>query len=101
MGALTELQKKGADVVVVGLDSEPFEEVEAVVKHVRDNDLSGTYAVATQEMMNAMVDQFGADIITPPTSPVVLLSADQSEARLLPRGFKDLASLESELAKGP
>lgn len=101
MGALTELQDKGADVIVVGLDSEPFEESEAVVSHVKDNGLKGTYAVATQEMMNAMVEQFGPDIITPPTSPIVLLSADQSEARLLPRGFKDTGTLESELKKGP
>jgi len=88
-------------VVVVGLDSEPFEENEAVVSHVEDNGFKGTFAVATQEMTNALVAQFGPDIITPPTSPVVLLSADQLQARLLPRGFKDVDVLEAELAKGP
>jgi len=48
-----------------------------------------------------MVQEFGPEIITPPTSPVVLISADQSDARLLDRGSKDVDTLKAALEEGP
>ncbi len=83
------------------MDSEPFEEPDAVLAHKNDNGFEGTFAVATEEMILALQEEFGPEIITPPASPVVLLGADQDAARLLPRGFKDLDTLRTELEAGP
>ena len=101
MGALTELQESGTQVTVVGIGTDPNEDAEAILAHVVDNGFEGTYANAPQELLDAMVEQFGPEIITPPTSPVVLISADQTEARLLDRGFKDVDTLKAALEEGP
>ncbi len=101
MSALTELQSSGADVVVVAIDSDSTENEDDVRAHVERNSFAGRFAVPPQDMLNQMVSEFGPDIITPPSSPVVLLSADQSSARLLPRGLKSVDDLRRELDAGP
>ena len=85
----------------MAVDSDPFESEGAVLGHKEDNGFEGTFTVGTEELISALQAEFGPEIITPPTSPVVLLSADQSEARLLRRGIKDLDDLQAELAEGP
>jgi len=101
LGALTELQESGAQVTVVGIGTDPNEDAEAVLAHVEKNGFEGTYANAPQELLDALVQEFGPEIITPPTSPVILISADQSDARLLDRGFKDVDTLKAALEEGP
>lgn len=87
--------------MVVAIDSEAFEEPERVLAHKQDNGFAGTFAVGTQEFVDALQGHFGGEIITPPTSPVVLLGPDQTQARLLPGGFKDVDTLAAELEAGP
>jgi hypothetical protein len=94
---LTELQEIDSDVVVIGVDADPNEEAQQVINHVEENGFEGRYIVAPQELTDALVDEFGPSILSPPTSPVVLISADQSSARLLPRGLKSLEDIQSEL----
>ena len=97
MLTLTELQEIDSDVVVIGVDADPNEEAQQVINHVEENGFEGRYIVAPQELTDALVDEFGPSILSPPTSPVVLISADQSSARLLPRGLKSLEDIQSEL----
>jgi hypothetical protein len=97
---LTELQEIDSDVVVIGVDADPNEEAEQVIAHVEENGFKGRYIVAPKELTDALVEEFGPSILSPPTSPVVLISADQSSARLLPRGLKSLEDLQSELEAG-
>ena len=101
MGALTELQESGTQVTVVGIGTDPNEDADAILAHVEENGYAGTYANAPQELLDALVQEFGPEIITPPTSPVVLISADHSDARLLDRGFKDADTLKAALEEGP
>ena len=100
MLTLTELQGIDSDVVVIGVDADPNEEAQQVIDHVEENGFEGRYVVAPQELTDALVDEFGPSILSPPTSPVVLISADQSSARLLPRGLKSLEDLQAELEAG-
>lgn len=62
--------------------------------------LSEPVAVAPEEFTSALVDEFGPEIVTPPMAPIVLISADQSSARLLPRGLKSADELRAEIEKG-
>ena len=86
---------------MVGIGTDPNENADAVLGHVEENGFEGTYAYGSQELLDALVAEFGPEVITPPTSPVILIAADQSDARLLPRGFKDVDTLEAALAEGP
>ena len=97
MLTLTELQQENSDVVVIGVDADPNEEAQQVIDHVEQNGFEGRYVVATQELTDALVGEFGPSIVSPPSSPVVLISADQTSARLLPRGLKSLEDLKAEL----
>ena len=94
---MKELLGEGHGVTLVAIDTDPNEDAEKVVGHIERHDLAGTFAVAPQEMTDMLVQQFGAEIITVPTAPVILLEADQSSARLLRRGVKDRDTLAAEL----
>jgi hypothetical protein len=58
----------------------------------------GLYAVAPQMMTTELVGQFGPDIISPPTAPIVLIPPDQASAELLPRGIKSADELEQAVS---
>ena len=84
-------------MVLVALNSDPNEKDSDVASHVEKNDLVGYFAVPPQSMLDELVLEFDASILTPPTSPVILIEADQSSARLLRRGVKDSDELLEEL----
>ena len=94
---MTALIEQYPDAILVALDTDPNEDVDRVVDHIDRNGFKGTFAIAPQELTNALVEQFGPSILSVPTVPVVLLSSDQSEARLLDRGLKDADELQSTL----
>jgi hypothetical protein len=94
---MRELLGEGHGVTLVALNVDPNEDEAAVRAHVESNDLSGTFAVPPQSMLDALVGQFGAEFLTPPAVPVVLLDAEQTEARLLDRGVKSREELLEEL----
>ncbi len=88
--------------VLVAIDTDPNEDAEQVRQHVERYALKGRFAVAPAGMTAALVDQFGPTVVSPPTAPVILISADQSEARLLKRGVKtaeELREIIEESAK--
>ena len=88
------------DVVVVAIGSDSTEGADQVASHAEENGFEGYFAVPPQEMLNTLQSEYGPDIITPPTAPVILISADQSTARLLDRGLKDADDLRASLTAG-
>lgn len=84
-------------MTLVAINVDPNEDESAVRGHVDRHGLVGHFAVPPQSMLDDMVGEFGASLVTPPTSPVVLLSADQTEARLLERGVKTVDDLLAEI----
>ena len=84
-------------MTLVALNVDPNEDGSAVADHAERNELAGTFAVPPQAVLDGLVTEFGADFVTPPTAPVILLDADQESARMLRRGVKDADDLRSEL----
>ena len=101
MLALTELQETNPDVTVVALDADANEDADQVIAHIEENGFEGNFAISPQELTDALVAEFGPDIISPPASPVIILSVEEGTARLLPRGLKSIADLEAEIEAGP
>jgi hypothetical protein len=97
---MTELQGEDQGVILVALNTDPNEDEAAVLEHIENYGLEGRFAVAPQEMTDMLVQEYGADIVSVPTAPVVLVSPDQSSARLLPRGLKSVDEIQAELAAG-
>jgi hypothetical protein len=98
---LTELQNVDPDVTVVAIDADPNGNADAVVDHIEQNGFEGMFAVSPKELTDALVAEFGPDIISPPTSPVVLVDVESGTARLMPRGLKDVEELQAEIEAGP
>jgi thiol-disulfide isomerase/thioredoxin len=96
---MTELLEQTDEVVLVALDTDPNEDADRVRDHVERYGLAGRFAVAPQEMTDALVDEYGPTIVSVPTAPVVLVDADQESARLLQRGVKPAGDLLEEIGQ--
>ena len=86
--------------VLIALDTDANENADLIKDAWADRGLTEPVAIAPEEMTTQLVQQFGPDMVTPPTAPIVLISADQTSARLLPRGVKSVEDLQAEIAKG-
>ena len=90
-------EDRGTVLVAINIDAN---EDEALVRDAwRDRGLTEPVVISPQELTTQLVNLFGPEIVTPPQAPIVLISADQSSARLLPRGLKDAGELTAEIAK--
>lgn len=83
------------DVVVVALGIDANEDEAALRDHIERNGFKGYFAVSPPELTQALVDEYGTFIVTPPLSPKVLLNADQTEAEALARGVKPAEELKA------
>jgi hypothetical protein len=80
----------------VGIDIDPYESEDLVRKHQSDNRFYGLYAVAPPEMTYALTDEFGVDIITPASAPMLLICSNGTVTRL-GRGVKSAEVLEQAI----
>jgi hypothetical protein len=71
----------------VGIDIDPYENEDVVRKHQSDNRFYGMYAVAPPEMTNELTNEFGVDIISPASAPVLLICSNGTVIRF-DRGIK-------------
>ena len=81
----------------MALDIDPNEDEAIVRDHLARNNLSGYYAVAPLEMTASLIRDFGSDIITPSSAPVVLV-CPAGDAIHLPSGVKEAASLKRAIS---
>ena len=95
-----ELLAEDRGTVLVAIDIDENEDVQLIRETWKSRGLTEPVAISPQQLTEALVSQFGPEIVTPPQAPIVLISADQTSARLLPRGIKDAKELKAELAKG-
>ncbi len=86
--------------VLVAIDIDANEDAGLIKDTWKDRGLTEPVAIAPQELTEQLLQEFGPEIVTPPRAPIVLISADQSSARLLPSGLKDAKTLAAEIAKG-
>ncbi len=82
----------------VGLDIDPYENEALVRKHQSDNRFYGLYAVAPQEMTNQLTSEFGVDIISPASAPMLLICSNGTVTKL-DRGIKSAEVLQQAIQK--
>jgi thiol-disulfide isomerase/thioredoxin len=93
------LESEGEDIIHISLDTDPNEDEDIVRDHIARHNLNWYFAVAPAEFTNALIDQFGLDVVSAPRAPVVLICEDQS-TRFLRSGVKSAEELASEIDKG-
>ena len=93
--ALDELDP--ARVVYVLLDVDPNETDTALAQYRTRNGFTGVYAIAGQEVARALRDDFGDQVLNPPSTPMILIGSD-GRVTLTPFGHKSAAEVV-ELAR--
>lgn len=89
----------GADTFTyVALDIDPDEQEEAIRGHVQRNGFNGTYAASPVPLSRALLDQFGPEIISPASAPIILVCRDGTSVKL-PAGIKTAGYLREALDK--
>jgi len=77
----------GEDVVVVSLDVDPGETADIVARHANDLDLPWRFAVAGSKLSAMLQNEFGPQVLAPPSTPVLIIAPDGSSV-LTPFGIK-------------
>ena len=65
-----------AQVMFIGLDVDPSETTKALATYRERYGFTGTYAVAGRAVARALVAEFGDLIISPPSTPMILIGSD-------------------------
>lgn len=81
-GEFTEALERldAATVAYVVLDVEPSETADGLAAYRDDQGFEGRYAIAGPDVSRALVDEFGANAVNPPTVPKLVISPDGSVA---------------------
>ena len=82
-------------MIVVALDIDANENEEAVREHIERNSFEGYFAISPPALTQTLIDEYGTYIVTPPLSPKVLVTADQTGAEALGRGVKSAEELQA------
>ncbi len=80
----------------VGVDIDPYENEAVVRKHQSDHQFYGLYAVAPPEMINELTNEFGVDIISPASAPMLLICSNGTVTKL-GRGIKSAELLNQDI----
>lgn len=92
-------QQSSGDIISISLDTDPNEEQEIVKQHAISNNFAWYFSVSPKQMTDALINEFGLSIVHAPSTPVILICADQT-ARLLGKGVKSAEKLQEEINKG-
>ncbi len=75
--AQTALETLGSsDVAYISLDIDPNERAEDLAEYARGEGFDWRFAVASPEVSRSLVATFGDQILSPPSTPLVILDAD-------------------------
>lgn len=85
-----EVQQLETAHITINID--PNENEQLVQDYMQEHGFEGHYAIAPQEYTQELINEFGVSIANAPSSPIILVCADQS-AQLLPRGLKTAQEL--------
>lgn len=65
-----------ARVAYVVIDTEKSESAEELAAYRESNGFTGMYAIATDAVARALIDEFGEQVVNPPSTPKVFIAAD-------------------------
>jgi cytochrome oxidase Cu insertion factor (SCO1/SenC/PrrC family) len=86
----------GDSFYAVGLDIDPNEDAASLREHIQKNGFYGYYALSPLEMTQSLLDEFGIEVITPASAPMILILPDGT-VRKLPPNIKSAAYLRQEM----
>ncbi|MBA3797130.1 MAG: redoxin domain-containing protein [Chloroflexi bacterium] len=65
-------------VTWVAIDVDPNETPEMLARFADENEFPFTYAIAGVDLSRALADAFGAQVLSPPSTPVIVIGTDGS-----------------------
>lgn len=89
----------GDEFISISLDTDPNEDESRVLQHLNNNGFNWRYAVSPTDLTQALIDEFGVNIVNAPSAPVILI-CNGEEARQLDSGLKKVNELKEELSRG-
>ncbi len=97
---MKELRERGeGDIIHISLDTDPNEDADQVREHLERNDLDWYFAIAPIQLTQALIDEFGLEVVNAPGAPVILICEDLS-AKKLRSGVKSADSLVQYVEEG-
>jgi thiol-disulfide isomerase/thioredoxin len=92
-------QQAGDSIIYISIDTDPNEDEDAIKSYIAKNGFDWRYAIASKEMTQSLIGDFGIKVVNAPGVPMILVCEDQS-ARLLESGLKPASRLKEEVAQG-
>jgi hypothetical protein len=83
-----------ADLVYVGLDVDPNEPAEALAAYSEEQGFDWTFVVATKDVARSLAAEFGDQVLSPPSTPLILVGPDGAVIELH-FGIRPAAELEA------
>ncbi|MBI2578849.1 MAG: TlpA family protein disulfide reductase [Candidatus Aenigmarchaeota archaeon] len=93
-----EQQLSNEDVVSVSIDIDPNEDEAKLLSYVQKSGFSWRFAVAPREFSQSLSKQYGALVLNPPSTPVIIIDKN-SEPHPLRYGIKKSDELVNEIKK--
>jgi len=92
-------QQAGDSIIYISIGTDPNEDEDTIKNHIARNGFDWRYAIASKEMIQSLIDEFGVKIVNAPGVPMILICEDQS-SRLLGSGVKSASMLKEEIIQG-
>lgn len=90
----------GDEVVSVAINTDPNEDAEDVKEYARSNGFDWNYVVASPEVVQSLIENFGSGIVNAPSVPMILICEDKSYRKLGGFGARSVDKLKSEIEAG-
>ncbi|MEN4011526.1 MAG: TlpA disulfide reductase family protein [Chloroflexota bacterium] len=94
--ALHDLLGERDDFISLGLDIDPNEDAATLKDYIARNGFDWVYAVAPADVSRALSDLYGAQFLSPPSTPMLIIDR-QGEVHPLPMGIKSADRLKEFL----
>lgn len=93
---LHELLGGRDDLISIGIDIDPNEDVPKLTEFVRNNGFNWRYVVASDQLINDISALYGSQYLNPPSTPMLIIDR-HGEAHQLPFRVKSAESLLNAL----
>ena len=90
--ALHDLLGTDSDLISIGLDIDPNEVADDLIRYTNDNGFDWIYSIAPVEVINEIGNLYGAQFLNPPSTPILVIDR-HGEVHLTPFGIKSADEL--------
>ncbi len=74
IAALAEVDSD--DLVYIGIDVDPNERARDLARYSEEEGFDWPFVVASRELSRELADAFGAQVLSPPSTPTILIAPD-------------------------